>query len=77
HMLQGIFKQYALVNHSKFPLHKVSTAAHTQSVLTTAARIVSAVKPILSLPRPKLASHAVYKSKSLLRRQQLQEYQQG
>nr|GEY91511.1 retrovirus-related Pol polyprotein from transposon TNT 1-94 [Tanacetum cinerariifolium] len=42
--------------------------APTQSVLTTAARIVSAVKPILSLTQPKLASHAVYKSKSPLRR---------
>nr|GFD17908.1 hypothetical protein [Tanacetum cinerariifolium] len=38
------------------------------SVLTTAARTVSAVKPILSMTRPKLASHAVSKSKSPLRR---------
>nr|GFB78827.1 hypothetical protein [Tanacetum cinerariifolium] len=30
--------KYAPVNYSKFPLHKVSTAAPTQSVLTTAAR---------------------------------------
>nr|GFA87677.1 putative ribonuclease H-like domain-containing protein [Tanacetum cinerariifolium] len=65
---RDIHKQYALVNHSKFPLHKVSTAAPTQSVLTIATRTVSAVKPILSLRRPKLASHAVYKSKSPLRR---------
>nr|GEV61056.1 hypothetical protein [Tanacetum cinerariifolium] len=59
---------YAPVNHSKFPLHKVSTAAPTQLVLITAARTVSVVKPILSLTRPKLVSHAVYKSKSPLRR---------
>nr|GEZ29729.1 hypothetical protein [Tanacetum cinerariifolium] len=38
------------------------------SVLTTAARTISAVKPILSMTRPKLASHAVSNSKSPLRR---------
>nr|GFC79583.1 hypothetical protein [Tanacetum cinerariifolium] len=38
------------------------------SVLTTAARTVSAVKPIFSMPRPKLASRAVSKSKSPLKR---------
>nr|GEV97304.1 ribonuclease H-like domain-containing protein [Tanacetum cinerariifolium] len=38
--LRDIHKQYARVNHSKFPLHKVSTAAppQSQSVLTTADR---------------------------------------
>nr|GFC44698.1 hypothetical protein [Tanacetum cinerariifolium] len=37
---RDIHKQYAPVNHSKFPLHKVSTAAPPkyQPVLTTAAR---------------------------------------
>nr|GFA44561.1 ribonuclease H-like domain-containing protein [Tanacetum cinerariifolium] len=67
---RDIHKQYAPVNHSKFPLHKVSNAepSQSQSVLTTAARTVSAVKPILSMTRPKLASHAVSKSKSPLRR---------
>nr|GFC29743.1 ribonuclease H-like domain-containing protein [Tanacetum cinerariifolium] len=37
---RDIHKQYALVNHSKFPLHKVSAAApsQSQSVLTTADR---------------------------------------
>nr|GFA42055.1 retrovirus-related Pol polyprotein from transposon TNT 1-94 [Tanacetum cinerariifolium] len=67
---RDIHKQYAPVNHSKFPLHKVTTAAppQSQSVLTTAARTVSAVKPIFSMTRPKLASRAVYKSKSPLRR---------
>nr|GEW35304.1 ribonuclease H-like domain-containing protein [Tanacetum cinerariifolium] len=66
----NIHKQYAPVNHSKFPLHKVPTAAppKSQSVLTTAARTVSAVKPIFSMTRPKLASHAVSKSKTPLRR---------
>nr|GFA77255.1 ribonuclease H-like domain-containing protein [Tanacetum cinerariifolium] len=44
------------------------TPLKSQSVLTTAARTVSAVKPILSMTRPKLASHAVSKSKSPLRR---------
>nr|GFC08538.1 hypothetical protein [Tanacetum cinerariifolium] len=67
---KDIHKQYASVNHSRFPLHKVPVAAplKSQSVLTTAARTVSAVKPILSMTRPKLASHAVFKSKSPLRR---------
>nr|GFA92515.1 hypothetical protein [Tanacetum cinerariifolium] len=65
-----IHKQYAPVNHSKSPLHKVTTAAppQSQSVLTTAAKSVSAVKPIFSMTRPKLASCAVYKSKSPLKR---------
>nr|GEX19272.1 ribonuclease H-like domain-containing protein [Tanacetum cinerariifolium] len=65
---RDIHKQYAPVNHSKFPLHKVTTAAppQSQSVLTPAARSVSVVKPIFSMTRPKLASRA--KSKSLLKR---------
>nr|GFC23469.1 hypothetical protein [Tanacetum cinerariifolium] len=65
-----IHKQYAPVNHSNFPLHKVPAAAppKSQSVLTTADRTISAVKPNFSKTRPKLASHAVYKSKSPLRR---------
>nr|GEW11261.1 retrovirus-related Pol polyprotein from transposon TNT 1-94 [Tanacetum cinerariifolium] len=54
----------------KFPLHKVTTAVPSQSlsVLTTAARTVSAVKPIFSMTQPRLASRAVSKSKSPLRR---------
>nr|GEY27409.1 putative ribonuclease H-like domain-containing protein [Tanacetum cinerariifolium] len=65
-----IHKQYAPVNHSKFPLHKVSAAAppKSQSVLTTVDRTVSAAKPILSVTRPKLAYHVISKSKSPLRR---------
>nr|GFC35914.1 hypothetical protein [Tanacetum cinerariifolium] len=67
---RDIHMQYAPVNHSKFPLHKVPTAAphQSQSVLTTAARSVSAVRPIFSMTRPKLASRTVSKSKSPLRR---------
>nr|GEX98345.1 ribonuclease H-like domain-containing protein [Tanacetum cinerariifolium] len=70
HASRDIHKQYALVNHSKFPLHKVSAAAPPkyQSVLTTADRTVSAVKPNFSTTRTKLALRAVYKSKSPLRR---------
>nr|GEY24974.1 hypothetical protein [Tanacetum cinerariifolium] len=50
HASRDIHKQYALVNHSKFPLHKVSAAAppKSQSILTTADRTVSAVKPNFS-----------------------------
>nr|GFB93835.1 hypothetical protein [Tanacetum cinerariifolium] len=50
--------QYAPVNHSKFSLHKVPAAAppKSQSVLTTANRTVSAVKPNFSKTRPKLVS---------------------
>nr|GFC45132.1 hypothetical protein [Tanacetum cinerariifolium] len=67
---RDIHKQYAPVNHSKSPLHKVTTAAplQSQSVLTTAARSVSVVKPTFSMTQPKLASHAVYKYKSPIRR---------
>nr|GEV36280.1 hypothetical protein [Tanacetum cinerariifolium] len=58
------------VNHSRFPLHKVPAAApsQSQSAFTTAARTVSDVKLKFSKTRPKLASHAVSKSKSPLRR---------
>nr|GEZ58928.1 hypothetical protein [Tanacetum cinerariifolium] len=67
---RDVHKQYALVNHSKFPLHKVSAVAppKSQSVLTTADRTVSAVKPKFSKTRPKHALNAVSKSKSPLRR---------
>nr|GEY57496.1 ribonuclease H-like domain-containing protein [Tanacetum cinerariifolium] len=67
---KDIHKQYAPVNHYKSLLHKVTTAAphQSQSVLTTAARSVSAVKPRFSMTRPKLASRAVSKSKSPVRR---------
>nr|GEX04213.1 hypothetical protein [Tanacetum cinerariifolium] len=67
---RDIHMQYAPMNHSKFPLHKVPATApsQSQSVLTTAARTVSVVKPKFSTTRPKLASYAVSKSKSPLRR---------
>nr|GFD13201.1 hypothetical protein [Tanacetum cinerariifolium] len=66
----GPLFQYALVNHSKFPLHKVSTIAPYQSqpVPTTAARTVNAVKPKFSKTRPTLASHAVSRSQTSYRR---------
>nr|GEV46489.1 hypothetical protein [Tanacetum cinerariifolium] len=68
--LRDIHKQYAPVNHSRFLVHKVPAAAppQSQSILTTAARTVSAVKPKYSQTRPKLALHAVSKSHSPLRR---------
>nr|GFA67525.1 hypothetical protein [Tanacetum cinerariifolium] len=50
----------------KSPRH--SAPPQSQSVLTTAARSISAVKPTFSMTQPKLASHAIYKSKSPLRR---------
>nr|GEY02277.1 hypothetical protein [Tanacetum cinerariifolium] len=58
------------MNHSTFPLHKVSAAAPSKSqpVLFTASRTVSAVKPKFSKTRPNIASYAVSKSKSTLRR---------
>nr|GFA43505.1 hypothetical protein [Tanacetum cinerariifolium] len=61
---------HAQMNHSKFPLHKVSTAAPSKSkpVLTTAARTVSTVKTNFSKTRPNIASYAMSKSKSPLRR---------
>nr|GEV06211.1 hypothetical protein [Tanacetum cinerariifolium] len=67
--LRDIHKQYAPMNHSKFPLHKVSAAAPSKSqpLLTTTARTVSAVKPKFSKTRPNLASYAVSKSKSPFR----------
>nr|GEY72089.1 hypothetical protein [Tanacetum cinerariifolium] len=63
---RDIHKQYAPMNHYKFPLHKVFAAvpSKSQPVLTTAARPVSAVKPKFSKTRPNIASYAVSKSKS-------------
>nr|GEX98430.1 hypothetical protein [Tanacetum cinerariifolium] len=56
---RDIHKQYAQVNHSKFPLHKVPAAAPPKS---------HAIKPIFSMTRPTLASHTVSKSKTPVRR---------
>nr|GFC74424.1 hypothetical protein [Tanacetum cinerariifolium] len=53
-----------LIHHEGTALHLLSP----QSVLTTADRTVSIVKPIFSMPRPKLAYRAVSKSQSPLRR---------
>nr|GFC10967.1 hypothetical protein [Tanacetum cinerariifolium] len=67
---RDIHKHPAQMNHSKFPLHKVSAVAPYKSkpVLSTAARTVSAVKPKFSKTRPNIALYAMSNSKSLLRR---------
>nr|GFA03472.1 hypothetical protein [Tanacetum cinerariifolium] len=67
---RDIHKHHASINHSKFLLHKVSAAAPSKSqpVLTAAARTISAVKPKFSKTRPNIASYAMSKSKSPLRR---------
>nr|GFC23669.1 hypothetical protein [Tanacetum cinerariifolium] len=67
---RDIHKHHAQMNHSKFPLHKVSAAAPSKSkpVLPIGARTVSAVKPKFSKTRPNIASYAMSKSKSPLRR---------
>nr|GFC67609.1 hypothetical protein [Tanacetum cinerariifolium] len=67
---RDIHKHHASINHSKFPLHKVSAAApsRSQPVLTAAARTISAVKPKFSKTHPNIAPYAVSKSKSPLRR---------
>nr|GEW74305.1 hypothetical protein [Tanacetum cinerariifolium] len=67
---RDIHNQYAPMNPSKFPLHKVSIAAppKSQPVLTTTARTISTVKPKFSMPRPTLASHAVSRSQTPYRR---------
>nr|GFB43805.1 ribonuclease H-like domain-containing protein [Tanacetum cinerariifolium] len=68
--LTDIHKHQAPMNHSKFPLHKVSAAApfKSQPVLPTAARTISVVKPKFSKTRPNIAPYAVAKSKSPIRR---------
>nr|GEZ98738.1 ribonuclease H-like domain-containing protein [Tanacetum cinerariifolium] len=73
--LRDIHKHHAPMNHSKFPLHKVSAAApsRSQPVLTAAARTISAVKPKFSKTRPNIALYAVSKSKSPLRRPFIQQ----
>nr|GEX17394.1 hypothetical protein [Tanacetum cinerariifolium] len=63
-------KHHAPMNHSKFPLHKVSAAAPSKSkpVLTTAARTISVVKLKFSKTRPNIALYVVSMSKSPLRK---------
>nr|GEZ75294.1 putative ribonuclease H-like domain-containing protein [Tanacetum cinerariifolium] len=60
HASRDIHKHHAQMNHSKFPLYKVSDAAPSKSkpVLTTTAKTT----------RPNIAPYAVTKSKSPLRR---------
>nr|GFB92274.1 hypothetical protein [Tanacetum cinerariifolium] len=67
---RDLHKHKAPMNHSKFPLHKVSAAAPSKSkpVITTAARTVSGAKPSFFKTRPNNASYAMSKSKSPIRR---------
>nr|GEZ12418.1 hypothetical protein [Tanacetum cinerariifolium] len=67
---RDVHKHQAQMNHSKFPLHKVSAAAPSKSqpVLLAAARTFSAVRPKFSKTHPNIAPYAVSKSKSLIRR---------
>nr|GFA73453.1 ribonuclease H-like domain-containing protein [Tanacetum cinerariifolium] len=67
---RDIHKHHALMNHSKFLLHKVSAVAPSkaQPVITAAARTISDVKPKFSRTRPNIAPYAVSKSKSPFRR---------
>nr|GFC03698.1 hypothetical protein [Tanacetum cinerariifolium] len=65
---RDIHKHHALMNHSKLPLHKVSTAAPSKSqpVLTAITRTVSVVKLKVSKTRSNIAPYVVSKSKSPL-----------
>nr|GFC34677.1 hypothetical protein [Tanacetum cinerariifolium] len=57
--------------HARKLAHRTYASAappQSQSVLTTAARTVSVVTPLYFMTRPKLASRAVFKFKSPLRR---------
>nr|GFC76353.1 hypothetical protein [Tanacetum cinerariifolium] len=67
---RDLHKHHAPMNHSKFPLHKVSAAAPSKSqpVLTAVARTISAVKPKISKTHPNIAPYVVSKSKLPLRR---------
>nr|GEY63952.1 hypothetical protein [Tanacetum cinerariifolium] len=67
---RDIRKHYAPMNHSNFPLHKISAAAppKSQPVLTAAAMTVSAVKPKFSKTRPNIAPYAMSKSKAPFKR---------
>nr|GFB76814.1 hypothetical protein [Tanacetum cinerariifolium] len=70
HASRDFHKHHALMNLSKFPLHKVSTTTPSKSkpVLTAAARTVSPVKPKISKTHPNISPYAMSKSKSPLRR---------
>nr|GFD09614.1 hypothetical protein [Tanacetum cinerariifolium] len=67
---RDIHKHHAPINHSKFPLHKVSAVAPSKSqpIITAAARTTSAVKPKFSKTHPNIAPYAVSKYKSPFRR---------
>nr|GEV94458.1 hypothetical protein [Tanacetum cinerariifolium] len=68
--LRDFHKHYASMNHSKFPLHKVSAAAPSKSEqgLTVVAKTISTVKPKFFKAHPNIAPYAVSKSKSPFRR---------
>nr|GFB73329.1 hypothetical protein [Tanacetum cinerariifolium] len=63
-------KHHAPMNHSNFPLHKVSAAvlSKSQPVPTAAARTISTVKPKVSKARPNISPYAMFKSKLPFRR---------
>nr|GFC65112.1 hypothetical protein [Tanacetum cinerariifolium] len=65
---RDIHKHHAPMNHSKFPLHKVSVVAPSKPVLTAAARTISAVNPKFSKTHPNISPYVVSKSKSPLKR---------
>nr|GEZ18950.1 hypothetical protein [Tanacetum cinerariifolium] len=67
---RDIYKHHALINHSKFPLHKVSAAtpSRSQPVLTAAARTISTATLKFSKTLPNIALYVVSRSKSPLRR---------
>nr|GEX92265.1 hypothetical protein [Tanacetum cinerariifolium] len=68
--LRDIYKHHAPINHSKFPLHKVSAAtpSRSQPVLTAAARTISTATPKFSKTLPNITPYVVSRSKSRLRR---------
>nr|GFB26800.1 hypothetical protein [Tanacetum cinerariifolium] len=61
---RDIHKQYAPMNHSKFPLHKVSAAAppKSQPVLTTAARTIRPSSSFMTDPESSTTSSLEYVS---------------
>nr|GFC42777.1 hypothetical protein [Tanacetum cinerariifolium] len=67
---RDIHKHHAHMNHSRIPLHKVSTTAPSKSkpVLYAAARTVDATRPTFSQTCPYIAPYGVSKSKSPIRR---------
>nr|GFC01156.1 hypothetical protein [Tanacetum cinerariifolium] len=67
---RDIHKHHAQMNHSRIPLHKVSSAAPSKSrpVLPAVARTISVSRPKFSKTRLNIAPYVVSKSKSPIRR---------